>query len=211
MVFEGAKWVNHPVWTFAGECKPLQLATAAALGFGVPRTVVANVLPAEWATMSRLAVKALDTFLLRHEGSDLFFYTRALSPAELQGGNIREMPVIIQEFLAEKRDVRVTIVGDLCFFARTETSVDGDWRTQKDRTKFVPFEGGSDISERCRALLKRFRLRYAAIDLVQVRDEFVFLEMNPTGEWGWLDDAFDGRIGLAIANELLMDDHAPLP
>jgi len=83
MVFRDARWINHPARTYAAENKPLQLATAATVGLDVPRTRVANNLPAEFAPEEFVAVKALDSFLMRLGDQDRFFYTLSVQPSEL--------------------------------------------------------------------------------------------------------------------------------
>jgi glutathione synthase/RimK-type ligase-like ATP-grasp enzyme len=45
-------------------------------------------------------------------------------------------------------------------------------------------------------------LTYAAIDLALSNGEYWFIEVNPTGEWGWLDGA-ERPIAAAIAEELM--------
>ena len=50
-----------------------------------------------------------------------------------------------------------------------------------------------DISESlhlmCLELLKELGLTFGAIDLVEAQGHMYFIEVNPTGEWGWLNRA----------------------
>jgi glutathione synthase/RimK-type ligase-like ATP-grasp enzyme len=51
--------------------------------------------------------------------------------------------------------------------------------------------------------MKSLGLSFGAIDLVQKPDgEFVFLEVNPSGQWLWLDRILDLRISDAVADWL---------
>jgi glutathione synthase/RimK-type ligase-like ATP-grasp enzyme len=150
-----------------------------------------------------IAVKALDSFLLRHGESDLFFYTTCVKPGELQEEDSRDMPVVMQEFVRSKRDVRVTVVGNTCFPAETAEEIDGDWRIHKDRTRFVKVDLPIRISDLCIALVRRLGLVYGAIDLARVGEEYWFFEINPTGEWGWVDDIFNGGITEALVEHLI--------
>ena len=46
-------------------------------------------------------------------------------------------------------------------------------------------------------------LRYGAIDLIETPDgEFVFLEVNPSGQWGWIADLGGLPIPEAVADML---------
>jgi len=75
-IFDTASWMNFPQATYLAECKPYQLLAAHRCGFRVPRSVIGNdasTLKSSFET--RMALKSLDTVLLR-EGSDcLFTYT----------------------------------------------------------------------------------------------------------------------------------------
>jgi hypothetical protein len=201
-VFDGAYWMNSPVATYAAECKPFQLKVAGAVGLPIPRTAVSNFLPTMFDGANTIAVKALDSFLLRHNEEDLFFYTQGLSPSELTSEACQVMPMILQDYLGPKTDLRVTIVGDECFVAETATIVDGDWRLKGAHELFKPTRLPSAIERMCMTVVKRLGLAYAAIDLARVRDTYYFLELNPTGEWAWLDDTFDGQISTRIADQL---------
>jgi hypothetical protein len=59
------------------------------------------------------------------------------------------------------------------------------------------------LEERCLALPKSFGLRFSAIDLVVRPDrEVVFLELNPNGQWGWIEEVTGLPIIHAIADLL---------
>jgi hypothetical protein len=204
MVFKDAVWVNHPMQTFAAENKPFQLATAAALGFSIPRTYVTNVVPAACSGDEDMAVKALDTFLVRADDADLFFYTTRVKPGEITPEESRTMPFILQDYVHSKMDIRATVVGNRCFVAMTDGRVEGDWRLQKDAIRFSPTELPDELSSRCIALVRELGLLYGAIDLSWSKAGYTFFEINPTGEWSWLDPVFDGGISRAMA-DLLVD------
>jgi glutathione synthase/RimK-type ligase-like ATP-grasp enzyme len=49
-------------------------------------------------------------------------------------------------------------------------------------------------------------LQFAGIDLVQTPEgEYVFLEVNPSGQWLWLDDMLEFGISDAVAQWLSVD------
>jgi glutathione synthase/RimK-type ligase-like ATP-grasp enzyme len=194
MVFREARWVNHPAATYAAENKPLQLAVATQMGFTIPNTSIGNAIPPNFAIEPRLAVKALDSFLVRQGKDDLFFYTSGFAPEEISPELCSEIPFIAQPFIHPKFDLRVTIVGQECFAAETQDRIEGDWRLQKTSVRFRRIEVSSDLREKCHALTSALGLQYGAIDLVRKGDQYYFLEINPTGEWAWLDDVFDGAI-----------------
>lgn len=59
------------------------------------------------------------------------------------------------------------------------------------------------IREAVSQLLARLRLRFDALDFVVTpQDEWMFLEINPNGQWAWLQDATGLPIAAAIADAL---------
>ncbi|MEA2710432.1 MAG: hypothetical protein QOF78_3033, partial [Phycisphaerales bacterium] len=193
MVFREAKWMNHPAATYLAENKPYQLATASKLGFHVPHSRIANHVPPNVAPESRsVAVKALDSFLLRLADTDAFFYTQIVEREELCRGDLQSMPLIIQSPLEPKIDLRVTVVGSEVFavaVTKNGRGIRGDWRLHKEKAEFPPHELPSEVCAKCRNLVEALGLAFGAIDLALVNGEYYFIEINPTGEWAWLCDS----------------------
>jgi glutathione synthase/RimK-type ligase-like ATP-grasp enzyme len=202
-VFVESYWVNPPASTYLAENKPYQLLVASQIGLQIPTTFVANRLPASLASHEYVAVKALDSFFLRYQDSDLFFYTQRMRSSDLPDDACAAMPLVIQEYLTNKVDVRVTIVGTRCYAAETSTIIDGDWRLNKADAVFKAVTLPQGVENMCITLTRQLGLIYGAIDLARIGDSFYFLEINPTGEWAWIDDLFDGEITEAVANELI--------
>ncbi len=77
MLFSEARWINNPVATYRAEHKAVQLSVAAHLGFAVPPTRVTNSPhPSSLGDgCRRVAVKGLDTVLLRADGYEVFGFT----------------------------------------------------------------------------------------------------------------------------------------
>lgn len=204
-VFRDCRWVNHPVATFAAEAKPYQLTLAAGLGFDVLPTMVTNAAPPEdWCPdEDQVAIKALDTFLVREGEANLFFYTQAVPRATI-GQSLSEMPVIVQRYARPKVDLRVTVVGPSCVAVAIrggEEPIEGDWRILKDTVAYHLHALPADIEQRCVRLVAELGLRFGAIDLLfdPMTHRYSFLEINPTGEWAWLAHA----LSLPIAAQLV--------
>ena len=65
--------------------------------------------------------------------------------------------------------------------------IKGDWRTTpKEELEYIDFKLPEMIERACKTLVRKLGLVFGAIDLLETDDGFVFLEINPTGEWGWL-------------------------
>ena len=51
--------------------------------------------------------------------------------------------------------------------------------------------------------MKQLNLTFGGIDLALVGNKFYFIEVNPTGEWGWLTSCVKLPIDKAIVNTLV--------
>ena len=210
MVFDSCKWINHPAATYKAEHKAVQLSLAKQLGFDVPRTVITNStsgiqMVAE--SDKNIAVKGIETVLVWQGGQETFGYTSIVDTRVAASSYLASAPLIAQEALTEKLDLRVTVVDEKVFCASItvrDNRIKGDWRLQKIGAEFRPYCLPRDISRKCLLLTKSLGLSFGAIDLALQDGKYYFLEINPTGEWGWLIDGAGLPIDKAIADALLV-------
>jgi D-alanine-D-alanine ligase-like ATP-grasp enzyme len=60
---------------------------------------------------------------------------------------------------------------------------------------YEPIHPPSEIESRIQRLVQRYSLRYAAIDFaVDLLGRWYFFEVNPNGQWAWLEIAGDIKI-----------------
>jgi glutathione synthase/RimK-type ligase-like ATP-grasp enzyme len=206
-VFDQARWVNDPAATYRAESKAWQLRVARQVGFEVPHTLITN--DAEAANSDRfgsvVALKAVDTVLLRERGDQLFAFTQILPVAECREEDMAAVPVTLQAALQDKLDLRATVVGDRLWCVAIRCGgegVEGDWRLRKkDELAYEAYDLPPKIEALCHALMQRMDLVMGCIDLVIADGRAWFIEINPTGEWGWLDTP-DRPIARTIAEVL---------
>lgn len=206
MVFDSARWMNHPVNTYRAESKPTQLLAATRSGFRIPETLVTNDVAAVRTRFGQCAiVKSLDTVYLREGDEVLFAFTSMLPTQQICDSNLHDAPVIAQRVLTEKLDLRVTVIDNSLWAYRITcdgAGIEGDWRLRKRaELQFEQVALAADAAQHCIDLCRMLCLPFAAIDLVETREGIFFIEVNPTGEWAWLPDA-EKTAGLAIANWL---------
>jgi glutathione synthase/RimK-type ligase-like ATP-grasp enzyme len=208
MLFEECRWINSPMHTYRAEHKPLQLATAARMGFAVPETIITNSpkhIEQEFGGAASVAIKGLDTVFVQSEETDLFGYTSIVKPSEIAQVPLHSAPLIVQKAILDKTDLRVTVVGEQAFCAAITVGglkIDGDWRLQKRNTEFSAYELPEEISRKCIEITHALGLTFGAIDLVFSKGEYYFLEINPTGEWAWLVDTAGFPLDEIIAKQL---------
>lgn len=196
-----------------------QMQLAEAVGLTVPPTLITNEPGAVRDFAARcpdgVVTKMLSAFALDRPGGEQVVFTNALSDADLAHlAGLRLCPMVFQARVPRVRELRCTVVGHhvFCGALEAEDSADAadDWRRRGDAlaAKWTPHRLPDDVADKLRRLATRQGLNYGAADLLVDADgTHHFLEMNPAGEWGWMQRACDLPIGEAIA-EVLADPKA---
>jgi hypothetical protein len=202
-----ALWINPPANDTVAAHKPYQLAIAQSLGLEIPQTVMTSD-PEE----AREFWRACDGDVVYKQFialPDAWGETRRLGKAEagLPDASIRLAPVIFQRRVAAVADLRVTIVGDEVFAAAVDVrklDYDVDVRMNVD-ARHVAHDLPHDVSDKQRALMRRLGLVYGAIDLRLSEDgRYVFLEINPAGQFLYVEEQTGQPITAALAARLAL-------
>jgi hypothetical protein len=130
-------------------------------------------------------------------------------------------PWFIQACIEAERDVTVVFVRGSLFafeFRRDLLPKDVlDWRLAVERDpaladKWTAHELPETIRKGIKGFMRDMGLHYGRLDFLLAGSRYWFLEVNPNGEWGWLDPA--GRFGILekLVEELSPDTPChPLP
>jgi glutathione synthase/RimK-type ligase-like ATP-grasp enzyme len=205
-IFDNVAWMNWPQATYLAEIKPYQLLVANRCGFRVPETLVGNDCDQFRNHFTcPIVVKSLDTVLMRDGDENLFTYTTRCNVQKLTDDTVASVPLMVQECCEPKTDCRVTVVGENVFavkILKKGRPVEGDWRTTpKEDLEYIDIDLPQTIESACKVIVNKLGLVFGAIDLLETEDGFVFLEINPTGEWGWLTNE-QRQLDLEIAKWL---------
>lgn len=207
IVFEKATWINHPVNTYRAESKLYQLQCAQNVGLLTPKTFVCNVLPENITHVNNYIVKSLDTALFYDESQEYFTYSLVVGGNELIESNIKDAPIILQEFLEDKHDIRVTVIGNKLFpvgITKNGDNIFGDWRKiSKEDLQYKSESLPDDVSFSIIKLMNKLELSFGGVDLAFSNGKYYFIEVNPTGEWGWLSQYSSIPLEKAIVDELV--------
>jgi glutathione synthase/RimK-type ligase-like ATP-grasp enzyme len=205
-------WINHPQHHARANSKPAQLFIAHQVGLDVPQTVLTNDPDEVRAFLARAGgdtvFKAHSQNLNLEPGKALF--TALLTEKEIARLDlIRASPGIFQKFVPKAYEVRTTVVGARVFSgkinsqASDETRV--DWRHKPFDIEEEPITLPTDVEAKILALMRAFGLVYGAFDFIVTPDgRHVFLEVNPAGQYLWVEATTKLPITAAIV-DLLAD------
>jgi glutathione synthase/RimK-type ligase-like ATP-grasp enzyme len=193
------RWINHPDLAAAANSKPGQLVTAAECGLTVPDTIVTTSGNAvrRWAQGREVLFKA---FHAQGADEDAMVIATRVNPAELP--DELGAACLFQEIIPGT-PVRLTMVGGQAFAVVITGTSDLDWRPVQHRLTFTPTDVPLSVLARVREFMRRFRLEYGAFDFIATADgAWTFLEINPTGMYGFVEIQSGLPITKAITDRL---------
>ncbi len=201
-VFDKAKWFNNPIDIFKAEIKPYQLHFAKQYDIKVPKTIISNMTLDIGKPF--IAIKSIDTAIINKGDLEGFVYTNIYKQEELIN-NKYSSPFILQEGLVPKIDIRVTVVEDTAVGVKifSNNNINEDWRRFKDGLQYAIIELPTKVEHFCIDYVKKLNLNFGAIDLILHNGEYYFLEINPIGEWSWLQQHTGYKFDELIVNSLI--------
>lgn len=210
------RWVPGPVRTlhFAGE-KSAQLRLAARLGFEIPPTLITNdpseLLEFYRAHNGKLICKAVDfPHFPSADGADRWvFTTQLVAPRDVgYADSVRYCPAIFQAYVPKRLELRITVVAERVFACEIHSQATErtrhDWRRYDlGHTPHHIHDLPEEIAARCIRIVRELGLCYGALDLVLTPDgRYVFLEVNPMGQYLWIEKITGMPISGAICDLL---------
>ena len=213
-------WVSSPMAIRKTEHKLYQLRLASSMGFEVPKSLVTTD-PARAREFCRqvqdVIAKPIDRgYVDDPSGDDVLIYTNRLRAKDLARlDTVRFSPTFFQACIPRRCDLRVTVVGRSVFATEIHLPKDAmgevDWRRQEvDRLRHAAHTLSPVLEHRILSFVRQFGLQFAALDFIVTPDDrYVFLEINPNGQWAWIEQLIDTPISSAIV-DLLNGKAAPL-
>ncbi|MCD9143631.1 ATP-grasp ribosomal peptide maturase [Streptomyces albireticuli] len=206
------RWVSHPAAMSRAEYKPIQLAAARECGLTIPPTLITNTPDTVRAfagdTGGPLICKPVATPAFIEGGQLKIVYTRKLTAHDLDDlTGIDTTAHLFQRWVDKTHEVRLTVVGDRTLAAEVHAGsaeAHTDWRSDYRSLTYRATETPNDVATGVRRLMRRLDLRFGALDFIVSPDgTWTFLEVNPCGQWDWIQHATGLPIAEAIADELM--------
>jgi len=208
---KNVKWINNPIDNLKANNKPEQLSRAISFGLKPPRSIFSNrkedVRDFYNACNHDIIIKPVSFGYIEKdiESNDCIIYTNRINnDFESYLDSIEISPVYFQEHIKKKFDIRVNYINGKLFAVAIhsqeieENKIDFR-RNNSNGLKYSEFEICKNTQERLLSLLESYNLNFAAIDFVlDNNDELYFLEINPNGQWAWIEQ----ETGQSLSSEL---------
>ena len=154
----------------------------------------------------------LSSFAVYDErGREQVVFTNRVREEDLEDlGGLSLCPMTFQERVEKRLELRATVVGRRVFTASIDSQTSAraahDWRRDGVRLveEWQPYQLPPEAEQPLLALMDYFGLNYGAADFILTPDgRHVFLELNPSGEFFWLEHGPGLPVSQALADVLL--------
>ena len=173
---------------------------AATISFGLPLSL-------ETAHMGNTGYKTLSSSGPQYLQS--IVYTSPVVEAHLKLiGRVRVTPCLFQKNIPKLFEVRTTVVGHRTFsaaiYSQENEETRHDWRRGGTELRMEPYDLPMDVSKMITKLTSALDLVYGAIDMIVTPEgEHVFLEINPSGQFGFVEQSTGLPILSCLADALV--------
>lgn len=210
-------WMNHPLRAtrLLEANKFYQLKVATSVGLETPTTIISNN-PEEIIGFCSnhggfVALKSLHPFpVIGEDGNAYAMFTQKIDLDYLREHreDLVVCPMFVQEYIEKRTELRVTIVGRTVFCCEIDSQASDrtsiDWRRyDPENVSHRPYQLPENIQDRLLSYMERLGLSFGAVDLILTPDNrYVFLEINPSGQYGWIENLTEFPISQKIARAL---------
>jgi len=207
----GIKWLNDKPSCISGELKIKQLYACHQLGIRFPNTLIssdASKIRNFVAKHGAVAVKPLDVYTWKQDdGSRLMTYTNVITNAQLKSISDEELlscPVIYQELIDKKLELRVVAVGNEVFACSIKNPnaecIDFRFYQTDETLDYSSFDVPPRLGEEMLKLTNFFGLQMASSDFCVDKDgNIFFLDLNPGGAFLFVEYWGGNRIVASVA------------
>jgi hypothetical protein len=211
------RWMSHPSSIQRAGLKIWQLRVAHDLGFAIPPYLLTNnpdvarkfVVAHGYNVVAKSLAAPFVFYPDRHEVT--IMYTQRLSEVnEVDLACISNGPTFLQQYIEKVADIRVTVVRRDVFAVEIDPSVSRaamvDFRVAdvfdlSHRAVRLP----SELESACISLARDLGLAFGAVDLIRdAQGVYYFLEINPNGQWMWLEWATGLPIRDSVCDRLAL-------
>ena len=141
--------------------------------------------------------------------------SKMLNKNDLQRLDDTFMPVLVQEYIEKEVELRVFHLNQenfaMAIFSQLDEQTKIDYRNynRAKPNRNVPFILPDEINRKINLFMKKSELDFGSIDLIySTKNEYVFLEVNPVGQFGWVSGNCNYYLEEKIAKYILNEKKA---
>ncbi len=208
----GARWLTRV--REMGVNKLHVLRVAAEVGLEVPETLVTNrrdVLEAFLREQGRVICKPVgEAGNFQVGGTGYVMFTAEVTAEIAAALPERFFPSLFQPLVEKRYELRVFCLGGRCWpmaiFSQADAQTAGDFRNYNHArpNRCVPYALPPETERAVLELMERLELGTGSVDLIRTADgRYVFLEVNPIGQFGMVSDPCNYFLERRVAEHLM--------
>lgn len=208
--FNSKPCLNPLQKSYQTENKFFQLQIAKSIGFNIPETICTNEKQTlfDFAAKHEYVVfKTMEQSVYKDkDGSFKGIFANKIKNTDLEKfSEFGENPIILQNYVEKDYEVRFTVVNKEHFVCKIDSQkseiAKTDWRRYDiAHTPHSIIKPPIQIEELVNTIMNKFGLVYGAFDfIVTPKGEWFFLEINPMGQYLWIEQL----TGLQISNSII--------
>jgi len=210
-----AYWLSHPDKSSLNKLEILLMAKE--FGLTIPETLVTNFID----STDTESLKPTETYITKPltETANITDATRRYSmltkvvDQTILVKNSLIFPSLIQKCIEKEFEIRTFYLSGKCYsmaiFSQENENTKTDYRNYdtENENRCVPYKLPKSIERKIIKLMHALKLDAGSIDFIKnMADEFVFLEINPVGQFDWVGLHCNYPIEKEIATHLIKKD-----
>jgi len=213
--FKEAFWLTNPNNIILN--KFLVLKLAQNIGFKIPETYVVNdakLLENIKSKETKIISKSIyDPLMLKMFDRSYSMYTTIIEDNDLSKIPKRFLPSMVQQAIEKEYEIRVFFLMNKCYSMAIMSQDDDTTRIDYRKyninlpNRFLPYKLPSEIEQNIVKLMNKLELNTGSLDfIVDRKGNYIFLEINPTGQFGMVDFPCNYGLHKKVAELLVRKD-----
>lgn len=210
MLLSDKNWINDPFQLNKVERKSYQIKVAIQCGFMVPETLFTSnsKLAEQFFQKNNKSVIAKPLSHGSYGNDDEYvIYSTDLESQNntLDWSMTTHAPTIFQKRIDKQYDIRLTAIGKKLFAHSIVQNSDEtiDWRRKSLDLSYNEVDIPDLIEEKVLKFMEIMKIKFGAFDFAIQDKEWYFLEINPSGQWAWLELITGSRMSDSLTDILM--------
>lgn len=196
----GVRALSRPSTLNHADNKIVQLNLAKKMGFVVPKSLITNS-PFSANNFikkqNKSIVKPISYGRITKKNGTEIIQTNIVENDDIS--NLEKSPSYFQRFIAKKYELRITVVDRAFYPVRIDSEDPVDWRKLDNKVKYTYTKITDNLKKMMLQMMDELQIKFAAFDfIVDMNDNFFFLELNANGQWQWLEEELNLSISKSI-------------
>ncbi|PWK77286.1 ATP-GRASP peptide maturase of grasp-with-spasm system [Mucilaginibacter oryzae] len=204
--------LNNFLYAFVNKLYVLELAQDA--GLNIPRTFVTGNkgYALDYLKNEREVITKImgSQFLIRNTGTIKMAYTEQVSDQDINGFADSFFPSLLQKRISKRYEIRA-FYFDGRFYSMAILS-QGNKKTETDYRKYdhelpnraIPYQLPGEVEDRLKVVFTKLNLNSGSADLILDNNHhYIFLEINPIGQFGMVSKPCNYHLEKKLANHLI--------